>query len=73
MRPRLVPAFLLLASGALLTAPTPSELFGQRKAEVDMDRARALYVSNDPTDHSLGRNFQRDIDQRAVTPRHPRR
>ncbi len=72
MRPRLVPAFLLLASGALLAAPTflltPSELFGQRtQAEVDMDRARALYVSNDPADHSLGRNFQRDIDQKAVT------
>lgn len=38
----------------------------QTRVEMDPARARALYVSNDPADHSLGRNFQRDIEQKAV-------
>jgi dipeptidyl aminopeptidase/acylaminoacyl peptidase len=47
----------------MLAAP----LEGQRnRAPVDPDRAAALYVSNDPADHSLGRDFERDIQQKAV-------
>ncbi len=29
---------------------------------MDPERAKRLYVSNDPADHSLGRDFQRDIE-----------
>lgn len=34
---------------------------------MDPERARQLYVSNDPADHSLGRNYQRDIDAKKAT------
>jgi dipeptidyl aminopeptidase/acylaminoacyl peptidase len=34
---------------------------------MDPDRARRLYVSNDPADHSLGHNYQRDIENKAKT------
>jgi dipeptidyl aminopeptidase/acylaminoacyl peptidase len=39
---------------------------GERRPEVKMDaeRAKRLYVSDDPADHALGRNFQRDIDEK---------
>jgi dipeptidyl aminopeptidase/acylaminoacyl peptidase len=69
MRHRLRAPFLLAAT-ALVVAPflAPSQAQAQRAlAEVDPDRARLLYVSNDPADHSLGRNFQRDIEQKALT------
>src|SRR3712207_8938045 len=32
---------------------------------MDMERARALYVSNRPEDHSRGRNFDADIRSKA--------
>ncbi len=32
---------------------------------MDPDRARQLYVSKDPKDHSPGANFQRDMEQKA--------
>ena len=32
---------------------------------MDPDRARRLYVSTDPKDHSPGRNFERDVEQKA--------
>jgi dienelactone hydrolase len=35
----------------------------------DEARARALYVSNDPEDHSPGHDFQRDIDGKAENDR----
>ena len=35
--------------------------------KMDPERARRLYVSNDPADHSLGRDFQRDIEAKAKT------
>jgi dipeptidyl aminopeptidase/acylaminoacyl peptidase len=38
----------------------------RNRAPVDPARAAALYVSNDPADHSLGRDFERDIQQKAV-------
>jgi dipeptidyl aminopeptidase/acylaminoacyl peptidase len=33
--------------------------------QIDEERARALYVSRDPKDHSPGYDFQRDIEQKA--------
>lgn len=32
--------------------------------QIDAERARKLYVSNDPDDNSLGRNFQQDIEEK---------
>ena len=32
--------------------------------KIDAERARKLYVSNDPDDNSLGRNFQQDIEEK---------
>ena len=37
------------------------------EAKMVPERARKLYVSNDPDDHSLGHDFQRDLDQKAKT------
>jgi dipeptidyl aminopeptidase/acylaminoacyl peptidase len=36
-------------------------------AKMDPERAKKLYVSNDPADLSLGHNFQRDIDAKKKT------
>lgn len=61
----LVTALVLLP---LLATLAPRDVVAQRaQVEVDPDRARLLYVSNRPEDHSLGRDFQRDIDQKART------
>src|SRR5438105_1234362 len=32
--------------------------------KMDPERAKKLYVSNDPDDNALGHNFQRDIDEK---------
>jgi len=67
------------AAGAAVVALTvvAAEPQGQRppqaagsqrqRPEIQMDpeRARQLYVSTDPADHSRGRNFQRDIEAKA--------
>ena len=34
---------------------------------MDPERVKKLYVSNNPDDHSLGRDFQRDVEQKAKT------
>jgi dipeptidyl aminopeptidase/acylaminoacyl peptidase len=50
--------------------PRPSAAQQQRtrpEPKMDPDRARKLYVSNNPEDHSLGRDFQRDIDEKKKT------
>ncbi len=58
----------LLFFALLLPLLTPAEALGQRnQVEMDPERARLLYVSNRPEDHSLGRNFQRDIELKART------
>src|SRR5437762_905324 len=36
-------------------------------AKMDPDRARRLYVSNNPDDNSLGHDFQRDVDAKKKT------
>src|SRR5690606_13598953 len=58
-------AALLLAAVVLI--PGLAEAQGRQEVPMDPERARMLYVSNDPAHHSLGRNFQRDIDQKART------
>src|SRR5436190_13581837 len=35
-------------------------------AKMDAERAKKLYVSNEPEDLSLGHNFQRDIDAKKL-------
>ena len=46
-------------------APAPA---GQRpQAQMDPERARRLYVSNDPKDHGLGANFERQVQAKAET------
>lgn len=59
------------AAAGLLLALTllPAGLWAQQRnlVPMDPDRARMLYVSNDPAHHSLGRDFQRDIEQKART------
>ena len=40
---------------------------GRWTGPVDEDRARQLYVSNDPADHALGVDFERQIQQKAET------
>jgi dipeptidyl aminopeptidase/acylaminoacyl peptidase len=58
-------SLVVLPIGISLFLPTAVE--GQRsRAPIDPERAAALYVSNRPEDHSLGRNFERDIQQKAA-------
>jgi acetyl esterase/lipase len=57
-------ASLLVAAGTLAPAPALAQ---RSQVEMDPERARALYVSNDPADHSLGRNFERDMAGKAET------
>ena len=37
--------------------------------EMDPARAERLYVSTDPSDHSTGYDFTRDVDRKAVVDR----
>ena len=68
-----------LACGALLGAavtagqqrpqqpPAAPGRQGPPDVQMDPERARRLYVSNDPDDHAPGRDFQRDIEAKAKT------
>jgi dipeptidyl aminopeptidase/acylaminoacyl peptidase len=67
-----------VAALAILAASTAPHLGAQPAAgrpqqrprpepKMDPERARKLYVSIDPEDHSLGRDFQRDIDEKKKT------
>jgi dipeptidyl aminopeptidase/acylaminoacyl peptidase len=51
------------AQGEAARAPRQSP---RLQVPMDPDRARQLYVSNDPKDQSPGTNFQRDIDARVA-------
>lgn len=54
---RLAAVFVIAASPVFAQArPAP---------QMEPDRARRLYVSNDPNDHSTGHNFQSDVDRKA--------
>jgi dipeptidyl aminopeptidase/acylaminoacyl peptidase len=58
----------LLPVLALLALAFPPPLAAQDSGpDIDVERARLLYVSNDPAVHSLGRDFERDIRRKAVT------
>jgi dipeptidyl aminopeptidase/acylaminoacyl peptidase len=58
----------LLSALILLPLAPASPSLGQDGApEMDMERARSLYVSNDPAHHSIGRDFERDIRRKATT------
>lgn len=48
-------------------APVPSLAGQQAEVQMDTARARMLYVSNRPEDHTPGRDYQRDIDRKART------
>ncbi|MCX6545242.1 MAG: alpha/beta fold hydrolase [Acidobacteria bacterium] len=53
-------------------AARPQRENPRAKVPMDPDRARALYVSKDPTHQSLGTDYQRDIDARvAAEARYP--
>ncbi len=45
--------------------PAPPGNGGRSRITVDEDRARKLYVSSDPKDHTPGHNYQRDVDNKA--------
>lgn len=49
-------------------APQPPTGTGQQRTEpvMDPDRARRLYVSTDPADHSRGHDFEADVQQKAA-------
>ena len=50
------------------TAPAPAQ--AQRpQPQMDPERAQRLYVSNDPKDHGLGVNFERQVQAKAETDR----
>jgi dipeptidyl aminopeptidase/acylaminoacyl peptidase len=63
-----------IVTGAGQSAPTgqpqqqqPAGARQRPQPKMDPDRSRRLYVSNDPDDHSLGYNYQRDLDEKAAT------
>jgi dipeptidyl aminopeptidase/acylaminoacyl peptidase len=52
------------------SAPAPATPPASRQQpEMDPERARRLYVSNDPKDHGTGVNFERQIQAKAETDR----
>src|SRR5437763_5538532 len=54
-----------LAVGAQAPAPQPRPAQAPRpEPKMDPERAKKLYVSNDPDDNALGHNFQRDVDEK---------
>jgi dipeptidyl aminopeptidase/acylaminoacyl peptidase len=59
------------ASGgqAQRTTPPPgqSERRPRPDAKMDPERAKRLYVSNNPDDNALGHDFQRDVDEKKKT------
>ena len=62
-------AVLVVFTAAVAAGQGAPAAAGQQRPQPKMDpeRARRLYVSNDPADHSLGRDFERDIDAKART------
>jgi dipeptidyl aminopeptidase/acylaminoacyl peptidase len=63
-----LPAFAQAPAGQAPVTPAAEPATPRRERpqpKMDPDRARSLYVSNDPADQSLGRNFQRDVEEKA--------
>ena len=65
------PGALVVALWTVLAVAAPAPAMGQRPppsgVPIDPQRAAELYVSNRPEDHSVGRDFERDIRRKAVT------
>jgi dipeptidyl aminopeptidase/acylaminoacyl peptidase len=59
--------FLGLPAAVVLAVAAPAHAQRASAAPVDPERAAELYVSNRPEDHSIGRDFARDIRRKAVT------
>ena len=64
-----IAAASVLHAGAQQPAPaaTSAPAGQQPQAQMDPERARRLYVSNDPKDHGLGVNFERQVQAKAET------
>ncbi len=60
-------ALLTLALLTLVVTPAAGQQATDGRVRMDPERAAALYVSNDPADHSVGRDFDRDIRRKART------
>ena len=56
-------------TAAFVTAAWWTAAAQQNGSPIDPDRARALYVSNRPEDHSRGRDFEADIRSKAAIDR----
>lgn len=65
-RPATLLSALLLGLATGVSAQS-SNAAAERRARMDPERASRLYVSNDPADHSIGRDFERDIRGKART------
>jgi dipeptidyl aminopeptidase/acylaminoacyl peptidase len=74
----LAAASAVVSFPALSAAPTRQARTSQASSDgprsapagrIDPDRARLLYVSTDPADHTPGHNFQRDIELKEETDR----
>jgi dipeptidyl aminopeptidase/acylaminoacyl peptidase len=61
----------VLPVSAQQAPPAPPAAPAAQRPQVDIDpeRARRLYVSNDPKDHGVGVNFERQIQAKAETDR----
>jgi dipeptidyl aminopeptidase/acylaminoacyl peptidase len=64
-------ASVLQASAQQQPAPAapPAPAASRPQPQMDPERARRLYVSNDPKDHGAGVNFERQIQAKADTDR----
>jgi dipeptidyl aminopeptidase/acylaminoacyl peptidase len=64
-------ASVLQASAQKQPAPAapPAPAASRPQPQMDPERARRLYVSNDPKDHGAGVNFERQIQAKADTDR----
>lgn len=63
-------AAVLVASAAprlVAQPPAPGQQRPRPEPKMDPGRAQKLYVSNNPDDHSLGRDFARDVEQKKTT------
>ena len=62
-------ASVVPASAQTAQPAQPAPAAARPEPQVDPERARRLYVSNDPKDHGVGVNFERQIQAKAETDR----
>jgi len=63
----LVMAAAMVAAQQPAQSPTAQQRQQRPEVKMDPERARRLYVSNNPDDNSLGHDFQRDLDEKKKT------